>query len=372
MAIVSAALTVGIVAPPPAVAGDGITFARAVNYPTGSEFGPFAAPVGAVAADVDRDGDADVVVADPFEDGPLLMSNRGDGTFGRAMRIEVGSGIGSLDAADLNRDGLPDLVARTGSEVLSLLGDGTGRFTVADVHEMPVGAQQQAIAVNANRDRKLDIVTTTPLGIQVLDGVGDGTFEPGPFTSLSGMLSDVTAARFDGDRDRDLAVIDAKPFLQRVVALRGRGDGTFAETGSGSVGPGPEAVVSGKLDGDGLSDVVTADSFGFTASVLLADGRGGFNSAVNHPVGNGPVSAAVEDLDGDEDLDAVVSVVGDARLVVFAGSGDGRLVEVGPFPVTDYPQTPVVADLDRDGRPDLAVAGPGALSVLLNTTRRAR
>jgi hypothetical protein len=43
-------------------------------------------------------------------------------------------------------------------------------------------------------------------------------------------------------------------------------------------------------------------------------------------------------------------------------------VEAGRLAVTDLPQTPVVADFDRDGRPDIAVAGPGQLSVLRNIT----
>jgi hypothetical protein len=352
----------------PARAASSIAFAPAVNYPTGSDFGPFAAPVGTVAGDVDRDGDVDVVVADPFDAGPLLMRNGGDASFAAAERIPVGSGIGSLSVADFNSDRRLDLVARTGSEVLALIGDGNGGFAIADRHRASTNAQQQAIAVDTNRDRKQDIVTTTPTGIQVFLGRGDGTFAVGPLTSLLGMLSDVAVARFDTDRLPDLAILDAFPPLQRVRALRGNGDGTFTETASGGVGYGPEAVVAGDLNGDRLSDAITADSFNFTMSVLLTDGRGGFQPSVQHQAGNGPVSAALGDFDRDRDLDAAISVVGDDHVAVFANDRRGVFVEAGRPAVTDLPQTPVVADFDRDGRQDIAVAGPGQLSILRNIT----
>ena len=62
----------------------------------------------------------------------------------------------------------------------------------------------------------------------------------------------------------------------------------------------PFAVIAADLDGDGHSDVVTANGDGGTVSVLLGVGNGSFASAVNYPIGSPaftePVALAVGDF----------------------------------------------------------------------------
>src|SRR5207248_4822056 len=126
-------------------------------------------------------------------------------------------------------------------------------------------------------------------------------------------------------------VLDASPGNQHVAAFKGNGNGTFTQTGSGATDLGPESVTTGDLNGDGIDDAVTADSFSvfnsaqFRITVLLADGHGGFGAPVHCAVGAGPVSGVIADLNGDHVNDVVVSSVVAGTLSVYAVLGGGQL-----------------------------------------------
>lgn len=61
-------------------------------------------------ADLDCDGDLDVVVVGEGYDRASYFLNSGDGQFGNPNTIQLPAGGFSLAVADLNRDGLPDLI----------------------------------------------------------------------------------------------------------------------------------------------------------------------------------------------------------------------------------------------------------------------
>jgi hypothetical protein len=371
--VAGAALAMTITALVPAAATAGIEFAPAADYPTGSLIGPGPGAVTTVAGDVDGDGDGDVVITDWLGAGPLVLTNDGTGRFGAPTRLPAGAGVLAIAAGDLDGDGRLDLVGRAAFEVVVWAGTGGGRFQVVD-REPGLQAIQPAIAVvDADVDGRLDVVTTTPIGVQVLVGQGDGTVATGPLTPALGLLADVAPADFDADGRPDLALVDATPPIQRIVALLGNGDGTFTVAGSGPVGYGPEAVMAGDLNADGYDDVVSVDSFSafntfsnFFVTVLLSDGHGGFGPPARYPTAGGPVSGTLADFDSDGDLDVAVSGVVESRVAVYANDGAGHLVDAGRVRVASAPQTPAVADFDGDGRPDLAVPGARALSVLRN------
>ena len=61
------------------------------------------------------------------------------------------------------------------------------------------------------------------------------------------------------------------------------------------------------MDGDGFLDIVTANQFTNTVSVLLNDGIGGLTPTASspYPVGQSPTSVALGDVNGDGRLDVV-------------------------------------------------------------------
>jgi hypothetical protein len=113
--VVVALATVGAVALAPP------TFMSAVNYRTGGLdviFPDSGGPVWMVAADVNGDGELDLLVANwcassrqCTEGNVGVLLNRGDGTFQSVVTYRSGGlHAFSVSAADMNGDGIPDLV----------------------------------------------------------------------------------------------------------------------------------------------------------------------------------------------------------------------------------------------------------------------
>ncbi len=348
----------------------GIAFASAVNYPTGSASGPGPAPENTIAADVDNDGDIDLILADQFGQGPRVMKNQGNGVFGAAQVVNIGAAVGAINAADHNGDGNIDLLAFDGFIIHVLQGDGAGNFTEIQTHNMPIAYQQQAIAMDVDNDGTPDIVGMTQGGLQIHIGNGDGTFGAGSLNFVAGALTSIKPANLNNDGNADILATDG--FGQRVIALLGDGNGNFAESGFSIVGFIPEDGTAGDINNDGIDDVVTADSFSFTVTAVLSDGQGGFQTifSQNRMFGGlGPVSVALADFDGDGNLDIAEAVVGEAKVNVFPGNGDGSFGSPLAVSVTGFPQTPALGDLDGDGDVDMAAAGPNNVSIVKNISQ---
>jgi hypothetical protein len=156
------------------------------------------------------------------------------------------------------------------------------------------------------------------------------------------------------DLERRLAAgIDDEPRCLRSA-------GTFATA------PGPAAVAAGDLNGDGRSDLVTAEQGFGGVTILLRDGRG-FDRR-DYRCGGSAYALAAADLDNDGDLDVVTTLVDRKAVAVLLNRGDGSFGPPRRYRVGSSPQAVAVGDLDFDGVPDVAVANSerGSVSILRN------
>ena len=129
----------------------------------------------------------------------------------------------------------------------------------------------------------------------------------------------------------------------------------------------PFSVAVADLTGDGIPDIVTANAFDNTVSVLLGNGDGTFQSARVFPVGSRPYSVAVADLTGDGRPDIVTTNYVGNSVSVLLNNGGGSFGEPQSFATDQSPVETVVADVNGDGRPDLVTVNnhDGATGVLL-------
>ena len=75
-----------------------------------------------VAADLDRDGRLDLVVASSSSGEVSVLRGVGDGTFRATVGLPVGTAPLAVAVGDVNRDGLVDLIAAdSGSGDVALL-----------------------------------------------------------------------------------------------------------------------------------------------------------------------------------------------------------------------------------------------------------
>lgn len=97
----------------------------------------------------------------------------------------------------------------------------------------------------------------------------------------------------------------------------------FVQTGVFEVHQAPHFLITGDFDGDGHRDVITADQGGSTLSLLTGDGHGGFTGehAIDLPGKvTALIAADVNRIDGIADIIVAVKVGTTAKLLVYEGN----------------------------------------------------
>jgi hypothetical protein len=230
-----------------------------------------ATPQGLGAADMDGDGDTDLVIGNAAGSTLSVLLNIGTGVgyLGQAgTPINPGFNPGGVLLADVNKDNRPDIIVTNGA----------------------VGANNMRVILN----------TTTGYMQQALITVG---------TSPTGLV----AADFDGDGNVDLAVSHVGS--NNVYLLKGNGAGVFAALGAPiAVGAGPQSLVAADLNLDDKMDLVVPNGGANpgTMHVLIGRGDGTFSLAGGNPVviGREAFSATVADFNKDGKPDIAVTRYG--------------------------------------------------------------
>jgi hypothetical protein len=241
--------------------GDG-TLGPWHTYETGGAY-----PSSVTVADVNGDGDPDLIAVNSFQWSStvgVLLGN-GDGTFQDADQPTTFStdwNPSAVAVADVNGDGHPDIVTAnngfegsTGNGSLTvLLGDGVGGFA-AHV-DAPLSARASSLALaDLNGDGKLDAVVGEDGQVSVLLGNGDGTWQAPRDASVgSGAVTGLAVADFDRDGKADVAA----SLVGGAYLLSGGGDGSLADPVTVAGGYDP-AIVTADFNSDGRADLAVAD-----------------------------------------------------------------------------------------------------------------
>jgi hypothetical protein len=259
-------------------------------------------------ADFDGDGDVDVLEHTEGAQGVGLLRNDGAGMLAGSALITTA--FGAAAKGDVDGDGDIDLVGIAVER----------RKTVFDEHKYSL--------VVARND-------------------GRGTFSVGPPVALSGATSSLVVADFDGDRSADVVV----PYYRAPQLLWSRG----ARLEPGPRLPPWETFVTGDMDGDGRTDVVTFKTGGI--DLHRNTGAATFEEpAFVAPFGYvGDVTVA--DMDRDGDLDLVVG--SNATVTVLANDGGGRFSTMHTLRGGRNNSWTTAGDLDGDGDLDIVASeGP--------------
>ncbi len=260
------------------------------------------------AADLDKDGDIDIIASDIYTKRIYILLNDGTGAFAVSDSFASGGNTATnsfeLGAADLDGDGDYDLVVPVWPNTISVFfNDGHGKFS-APVSYTAGNHPYKVSSADLDHDGDSDIVVTNNGGgsVSVFLNKGDGTFGPRVDYSVGIYPQGVSLADYNGDGNLDMAVANASPNTPKVSVFIGKGDGTF---GPRVDYPGcrPHSIASADYDGDGDIDMAVANNECNSVSIFLNNGDGTFAPHFMLQTGNGTNHVVARDFDGDGDLD---------------------------------------------------------------------
>ncbi len=279
------------------------------------------------AADLDGDQDLDVVAASYNDNSVRWFENQGNGDFGdEVLLTDTANRVTAVYVADLDADGDADIVytSRDDNTVawFSNLGNETGTLEFAPdrVISLDDGGPNELYVADLDGDQLLDLAIAARPGGRVVwhKNLGEGIFD-GPRIINDNADGASAVFAFDADADNDLDLVSTSRFDNKVSFYRNMdGLGTFSDeqvlTEQGFLSG--QYVGTGDVDGDGDNDVVAASFTRNTVSWFEnVDGRGTFGpERVISDRTNGPETILIGDIDGDGDGDAISASYFDNKL----------------------------------------------------------
>lgn len=352
--------------------GDG-TFAPAQLFAAGP------GPTGLVIGDFNADGFPDVVTAD---NGYVAGSNatisllRHNGLTGAQagflapQATVVGDNPMRVDAADIDGDGDLDLVVGRGDTtggangINVLTNNGSGGFTMVQSFLSVPGAYRNSYAVqlaDVDRDGRLDLISggainsSSTYGVVAVRRNEGGTFGAPTLYALASWSFtpyDIKAADVDGDGWLDiLATTPSGRAVDGWNLLTNDRTGRFGNAEFRHAAKWTYAVDAIDVDGDGDRDVVTV---GHDSSVITVHPNRNGQFVVPTVYAIGTLSSGLEegDLDRDGDLDLVA--VGSSGGQILRNQGNGTFT-VQQFSTPFVPSDMILRDMNNDGFLDLVL-----------------
>jgi hypothetical protein len=325
--------------------------------------------------DLNRDGQADLIVANALDDTVSLLLGLGGGSFAEAIHFPVGATPRAIVSDDVNLDGLPDvIVANTIDNTISLLRGvrigGSVSLSAAITVAADVGTAALAVA-DVNRDGRPDLITLDRRfgQVSVLDG-SRGWQALQLLTRVTTAAEPVALAAGDLNRDGRVDLVTASRTTGVVSVLLGDGRGGFSPRVDYSAGRTPASVCIADATGNGRFDVVVANEQVDTVTVLAGDGSGRLVSTVTYRVGGAPLRALVDDISGDRVADILAVNSFSDTVSALLGRREGGFATALDFSVGTTPFDLAVTDVNDDGKPDVVTVNfdDNNLSLLLNTS----
>ncbi|MCB9727774.1 MAG: VCBS repeat-containing protein [Deltaproteobacteria bacterium] len=318
-----------------------------------------------VTARFDRDGAVDVGFVGPTEAGVLYNDQAGTSwSFTRVSDTYVGAT--RVAAYDVRLDGWPDFFALVEKSLIDFHDNEgeRGAFTKATADPITLALHDAILdVVDLDGDRFPEVLTDNPIGLgfEVYSRTPGGwstSSVTGPFVS-----DELVSGDIDGDGDADVALVGLIG-----ISWSENVNGTLSDAVP-SFAPATSLLIAlADVDQDGGADILHVDADNGLRLLALHGGEWDVRTlgAAQTPA---PSALVAADLDQDGDLDVVVAGDGGlylhANVTVHAASDTTRSVDLpGTYTAPDFV---VAGDFDGDGDQDLAVASDSSASTRLLT-----
>ncbi|MEM9649188.1 MAG: VCBS repeat-containing protein [Bacteroidota bacterium] len=343
-------------------------------------------------ADLDQDGDLDILIANEHRPNILLI-NDGKGKFTNesTSRIpQIDHDSEDIGIADFDMDGDLDIIVVSEDDKTNelYLSNGDGTFSDGGDRIPVTGTSNSVVVFDINTDGFPDIMIGNNGQNTVLINDGEGHFKEetmerlGPFVDVT---QDLTLSDVDNDGDQDVLV--GNEDANRILINDGKG---FFKDQSSSRLPYKEApeetreVVMADVDGDGDLDILYGNVQAFVPNairqnrLLLNDGKGYFTDVTSSHLpkdDNRCFGVAFLDIDHDGDQDIMTGNTngakfdGMASFSVYINNGKGKFSEathdVLPAHIKGRGFDIDFMDFNGDGVKDLFLSNRGSQDFLL-------
>ena len=287
-------------------------------------------------ADFDLDGDIDIVIVSEDDQINEYYINNGNGTFADVSNRIVSQGTSNaVELGDFNGDGAPDLFIGNNGQNVILINSGTGLFTDETQQRLPAinDVTQDIDFGDVDGDGDIDILVGNEDQNRLLLNNGSGFYSDGtdgriPFRATPEETREVDLGDVDGDGDLDLLFLNVEAFVNNADRqnrlLFNDGNGTFTDVTA--------------------SNLPTDADRSFTGLFVDVDDDNDFDIITGNTNGNNfggltPYRVYINDGSG---------MFGDSTASILPESIAGRGFDILP------------ADFNRDGRLDIFFASRGS------------
>jgi hypothetical protein len=320
-------------------------------------------PKDAHAADIDGDGDPDIIVASQYDNAVSWYENLGGGAFGaRQIISQQYVGAWKTRTADIDGDMDLDIVAISGGDgrIAWHANLGGGSFAAQAVVDSNINGLASVAVGDLDGDDDPDVVIQSFWEdyIAWYENLGGGSFNVKRIVNvLVDGAAEVRLADIDGDSDLD--ILSASNYDDKIAWYANNGSGLFgAQQIISTQADWASGVFAADLDGDSDLDVLSTSKYDNKLAWYENTGGGSFGAQqIISTAAEAPQGVIAADLDIDGDNDVLVVSWPQNKVSWFENLGGGtfapeRVITRHAFAA----QTVDVADVDGDGDLDAITA----------------
>ena len=315
------------------------------------------AAISVFAADVDGDGDLDVLSASQFGGKIAWYENDGSQNFTPYTISTAANGARSVFAADVDGDGDLDVLSASlfDDKIAWYENDGSQNFTP---HTITTAADEavSVFAADVDGDGDMDVLSASVADDKIAWYENDGrqNFMPHTISTAADGAQSVFAADVDGDGDLD--VLSASHKDNKIAWYENDGSQNFTTHTISTAAPGAVSVFAADVDGDGDLDVLSASILDDKIAWYENDGSQNFTTHTISTAADEARSVFAADVDGDGDLDVLSASPLDDKIAWYENDGSQNFTPHTISTAADFANSVFAADVDGDGDLDVLSA----------------
>ncbi|MFY9224323.1 MAG: Calx-beta domain-containing protein [Blastocatellia bacterium] len=324
-------------------------------------------PICLKSADLDKDGDLDLVTINQKSNSITILTNAGGGKFSnKEIFLPNVDGLSDITIADFDLDQDLDIVTANSinANLAMLSNDGTGNFTSRNLNLPQITNPTSIASGDFNVDGKMDLVaidSNNNIAVMFNDGSGQFASQNSQLYSIYNP-SHLTLADLDSNNTLDIVIISK--VNQTVTILSNDGKAKFSSS-SIFLDKSPLSITTADLDKDGIVELITSNQDN-TISILTNKNNDYIINNLALPKGAiNPSSIITADLDQDSDFDIITTNQASNNISVFVNNNNVFSPINLALNQSLSPTNTIAGDLDGNGTLDLVISSQDSNNLAL-------